>query len=642
MSTVDVLSRLRGHSQRAAASRRTIAAALFGDRVGLTVFLGCLCLFSLAWQTTIFITDTYTIANGLYSLSNGEWFLTEAVYGPGLDTPGAEPSSGGLIARNYGVIALSLPYVYLLEALQTVTELRIGLIAVWTLVALAFAVQLSRLVGDDRVAVTGSVVALGLFGLNVALATPLDTGAIHLYALQLFHLTVAAFAPVLLYRLLGRIHTRRIGLLGAVVFVFGTPLALWASVPKRHAITGTIVVAVAYCLSRSRSETEIDGANRSLRFRAAAYAAVGLYAWVHAPEALLICLALAVVDVPTAQDNSPRTLAVIGAAFLLSLLPFFVTNTVVAGSPLRPPRLLAVTHSASSGGAAAGGSSGAIGGSGGGTGGSLLAPLFDLAAIALGPAAKLIQPVTILLGELATGLSTLITRPDGAVHTFIRSGWAKNALSLDNEAANLSLLESAPLFAALVGVLPTALRRLRARAGLWPTSRILSAARVTDCFVVVLFVGIALQYISRLPVHAQVTVRYLFPLYPLGVYLLIRIPVVRDTLAGHWRAFGWSLAGTVLVGGQLVVVAVALTAASVGEAFQLHALLALTTAAPLGIWALRGRADDLYGRLGAISLGVATGVITLFVALTVLSYYPLGDSHALPMVRALARLLDLV
>jgi hypothetical protein len=163
-----------------------------------------------------------------------------------------------------------------------------------------------------------------------------------------------------------------------------------------------------------------------------------------------------------------------------------------------------------------------------------------------------------------------------------------------------------------------------------------------DLFALLTVVGLTLQYASRLPIHAQITVRYLFPLFPLGVYLVVRLPVVRQTLTEHWRPFAWTVTGTLLVGGQLVVVVVYLAADGLGEAFQFHALLALAVGLPLGLWALAGRSDGWHGRVGAVLLGVATAVPTLFVLLTALEYYPLGDAHALPMVRALADLLTLL
>ncbi|QIO22512.1 hypothetical protein [Haloarcula sp. JP-L23] len=628
--SADTVPNRRFHADVRSSAWVTFRSVLFGDRIGLCLFLASLCLFALFWRTTVFITDTYTLANGLYSLSNGNVFLTEAVYGPGLNTPGAEKYGGSVIARNYGVLVLSLPFLWGLEALDAVADLRIALVALWSLVLLALIVQVGRLTERREVTAGGAVAVLCLFALNVAIARPMDP-APHLHALQLFHMAVAAFAPVLLYRLVARLHTVRTGSLAAVLFVFGTPLAFWAAIPKRHVVTATVVLGVAYALYRSRTAADGVLVSRPLAFRSLSYALVGLYAWVHAPESLLFGVVLAAIDVPTAADNRPQTLAVLAAAFSLSLVPFIVTNTLVAGSPLRPPRLIA-----------AAGESGArtvesfATGGGSGRGGAVLSPL----APVVGLLEAGITPLVVLLRELLAGARALVTDPIDVSRTFVRSGTFTTSFNQsDGEAVNLSLLESAPLLAGVAAVVPVLQTWSRPEP---LTGRTLSAARVTDVYVTLTAVCVALFYTSRLPIHAQVTVRYLFPLFPLGVYLLVRLPTVRRVLDVHWRAFCWTLAAGILLGGQLVVVAVAVGVNGIGAAFQLHALLSLSTALALSAWALTGRTERWSGRIGAVLLGLATSSAALFSILTAVEYYALGDTHALPMVRALGELLRLI
>lgn len=637
MSAESVAAELRERSAALASVRQTAMSILFGDRLGLAVFLAAVCLFGLVWRTTFLINDSITLANGLYSLSNGQVALLEPVYSGSLNTPGVNSYGGREFARNYGVIVLSLPYLLALQGLAAVVELRIALVGLWSLALLGLVVQCGRLVDSDGVVAGGSLAVLGVFGLNVALARPLDPSAVHLYALQLFHLTAAAFVPAVLYRLLTLAETRRLGLLGAVAVTAGTPLAFWATVPKRHVVTAAVVMGVAYCLYRSRREADGAVVSRPRTFRALAYGLVGLYAWVHAPEALLLCVTLALVDVPTAPENSPQTLAVVGGVFLLSLVPFALTNIAITGSPVKPPRLLSGGYAA--GGDTATGGSGAGGGTSGGTSGGdtggILAPLQPL----LGVVESGIRPLLLLVDQLLGGFRAFRAEPADVYHTFVRSGGAQSTLSdTDAESVNLSLLESVPLLAALAAVLPAVARR---RSSPSISGRQIEPGRVVDLFAATTLLGIVLLYTSRLPTNAQVTARYLFPLCPLGVYLLVRLPPIRDTLASHWRAYLWAVSATVLVGGQLALVAVAVTVNGIGEAFQFHALVGLGTAIPLGIWSLSGRCKGTAGQIGAVLLGLSTGVTLVFVLLTALEYYALGNSHALPVMRALGELLTL-
>lgn len=629
MSTVETLAE-RWRTRR---RRFTSTEVLFGDRIGVSLFFASLCLFGAVWRTEIFITDSYALVNALYNFSNGELYLVEAAYGPGLDTPGVEQANGGQIARNYGVIVLSLPIWALLEALTVVLDLRVALVGLYSLTLLALGVTIGRLRGSESIVLGSCLAAVIFFAGNVALAAPLESASTHLYALQLFHLLVAAFAPVLLYRLLARIETPTLGAIGATMFLLGTPLAIWAPVPKRHAITVTVVLVAAYALYRSRecvSDGTEGGSAVSAMFRAIAYASVGLYAWVQAPEALTLLVVLALVDVPTAPDNQPRTLATIGAAFVLSLVPFFVTNYVLIGSPLKPPRLLAGASRASAAEPVI-----STGGSG-----TLAGRILSVFSPAIALVSRVTQPLQILAGELMAGVAVLFTQPESLYHTLIRSGDAAAALDASERySTNLTVLEAAPVLAATVGWVAALWRR---RGSVSIVGCVLSGRTVVDIFVVLIVLATTFQYASRLPVHAQLTVRYLFVLYPLGVYLLVRLPVVRRTLKEHWRAFAWTTAVAVLIGGQLLAVGIFWTAKSPGETIQLHGVVALVSAIPLSLWALVGRSDGSVGVLGAILLGITTGLSAVFTMLVTIEYYPLGGTHLLPIVRALAEAVTLV
>jgi hypothetical protein len=423
------------------------------------------------------------------------------------------------------------------------------------------------------------------------------------------------------------------------MFLLGTPLAIWAPVPKRHAITVTVVLVSAYALYRSRecvTAGTAGGSDVSAVFRAVAYASVGLYAWVQAPEALTMLVVLALVDVPTAPDNRPRTLVTIGVVFALSLVPFFVTNYVLIGSPLKPPRLLARAGTETAQPATFGGD----GGTGSGGSGTPGGRIFSILSPALVVVSRFTQPLQLLGGEIAAGIDVLFTRPEALYHTFIRSGDAVAALDIsERESVNLTVLEAAPVLAALTGWIPAFWRR---RDSLSISGRVLPARIVVDAFAVVLILAMTFQYASRLPIHSQLTVRYLFPLYPLGIYLLVRLPVVRRTIEQNWRTFAWTTAITVLIGGQLLAVGVFWTTIGIGGAMQFHGIVGLIAALPLSLWAVVGRSEGLPGSFGAILLGLTTGLSSVFTALVVISYYTLGNAHLLPIVRVFAEAVTLI
>lgn len=614
-------------------ARRRLYILLFGDRFGFTIFLGSLAFLALYWRVGVFITDNWTIANTMVAVADGHLYVDRIIYGPDPNTPGMHIVDGRLYGRNYGHAFAALPFVWLLEGLARVTDLRIAVGGLWSLVLLGFAVNLGEMLDRRRLGtVVGILVALGAFGSTVALATPLSTRWIHMMALQMATMVATALVGVVMYRLRARIADRRVGTFAGVAIVLATPLAFWASIPKRHAVTALLVALVMYSFYRSREDTTME-----TRYRALTYAWVGLLAWVHAPEALVIFVALVVVDLPTARSNDVRTLALVGSAFLLSLAPFFLTNQLIAGNPVEPPRLLPNYGGGEDAFLSESGGTGS--GSGGGGSVTGISQLIPPAVLTLFWAT--IGKFTVFVSLFANGVDVVLNHPDRLYNTFIHSGYIEHVAAEDGQQAiNIALLESMPLLAALLGVagpirshLPDASARRRWLAS--PRGR-------TDLLVVVSTVLFTTIYVTRLPIHAMVTVRYLIPITPGLVYLMARLVPIQRALS-YPRTLAWTYVAVVLVGGQFVLAYLAMVNPALGEAVQLHAILGLATAVPLGVWALHDSLRDQgYPRVGAVCLGLAAGVTTVFLLLSGIDYFSYAGDFALPVTQRLSDALSLV
>lgn len=580
--------------------------AVFGDRLGLTIFLGALCVFWLYWRVGVFITDTYTVANTLVAVADGHLFVEEIVYGPGPNTPGMHRVGDRLYGRNYGQVVLALPFLWVLEGLTAVADLRIALAGLFGLLVLGACVQVGRL-ADHRRAFTllGSIAALALFAANAALATPIDPRWLPLIALQASTMVAAGLIGVVVYRLLARVHGRRVGAVAGVLAVLATPVAFWASLPKRHVLTTLLALCTFYCLYRSRAATT---AKRRAWFRALAYVPVGLTAWVHAPEALVLLVALVVVDLPSARSNDPRTLAAIGGAFALSLVPFFLTNLLIAGNPIEPPRLLPAYD------------------------GGVAGPPIEPGTSGGGVLSQAIAPLTTLGSLFADGAIVAVERPDRLSATFLRSGYIEAVATRDGGAAiNLTVLESAPVLGALLALPAHLAVRRPDRSAIERWLR--SPAGATDALTTVYTLGLTLVYLPRLPLHAQVTVRYLLALFPILVYAIARLPAVRRAIA-RTRTFAWTALASTLVGGQLLIAGLVLLEATLGEAVQVHAWIGLAAALALGGWSVGATVLDRPGsRVGAVCLGVATGAGIVFALLSGVMYFAYAGDFALPVGR---------
>ncbi|MFC7155287.1 hypothetical protein ACFQPA_07440 [Halomarina halobia] len=623
--------RLADASGGSTAAARLVGRAVFGDRLGLVVFLAAT-LFSLScWRIGFFITDNYTIANTLVGVSRGHlWVPPDVVYGDSPDTPGMHLVDGRLYGRNYGHVLLALPFLWTIEAVAAVADPRVAVAACYSLLLLALATQVGRLVDRRRAfALGGSAVALFTFAANLAVARPLDPVWFPMVALQTSTVVAAGAVAVLLYRLVARAHDRRAGLFAGLAGVLATPVGFWASIPKRHVVVTALTLAALYSLYRSRA------GDRTIerRFRPLAYAWVALLAWVHAPEALVVLLALLAVDLPTARANDPRTLATVAAAFGVALLPFLLTNAMVVGTPVEPPRLwpdYAGEPLTQTGGSGGGPLEDANAGTGAGTttdGGPTGRPDPNAGGGLLGK-------VSVLLGLLADGAVALVERPSRLRYTFLRSGAIPGVEEPGiRQAINLTVVESAPLLGALC-VLPIALGRRLASDGPFLSRRDPTVA--ADAFAVAVAVGLTLVYLPRLPLHAQVTVRYLLPLFALGVYGVARQAPVRRVLVARGRLVAWTASAGVLLGGQAVFAWLALTDAPLGEAMQFHAWLGLATAGGLAAWLLLDSAGRPLPRVGAVCLGLALAAGANLALLASFAHFADVGVHALPLARALA------
>jgi len=638
--------------ERLAAARTALVRAVVGDRLGLAVFLGTLLAVGATWRVGVFINDNYTLANALVALVDGSLVVDEAAYGS-LESPGMQVYDGRLYGRNYGQVALAVALLWALRAATAVADPGLVFAAAWSLLLLAFAVQVGRLTGREPLCATaGAGLALAVFAANAALAAPIPARLVPLAALQLGTVLATAVVATTVYRLLTRLHDRRFGVAAAVVSVLATPVVFWAAIPKRHVTVTALLVSVVYAFYRSRSASDdADGRDAVLTstgFRALAYALVGLCTWVHAGEAFVVFVALVAVDLPTAPSNDRRTIAVVGAAFTASLVPFFVTNALISGDPIRPPRMLSEfavsTDRGAFGGAGGGGGGGPGGATSGGSAPLLPAPVRVVVATAA-------ERAGLLFGPFVAGAKSAVADPESLYRTFVRAGYDGYIGQRDNDQAiNLSVLESAPVLAGVAALVATGGRRATAAVRRPDDSALSDRSRravralrtsqtgATDAFVALVAVLFTLVYLPRLPLFAQVTVRYLLPVYVLAVYALARQSWARRVLVGHGRAALWSYLGGVLLGAQLIFVVVTVGSFGRGGAFQLHAVVGLAVAAAFAASAVGSAVDARVDSVTAVTGGLAAALGTNLALLSAFAYFRYGP-HVLPAADWLADLL---
>lgn len=614
---------------------RRVGRVLFGDRTGLALFLGTLCFTLAYWRTGILVNDNATLMNTLAALADGHVWIEPAT-GEYLTSPGTAVRDGFVYGRNYGQLVFALPAFWGLQALDFVANLHVALTALWHLAVLAFALQLGAIL-DYRTWATyvGSVFVLGSFLLNVAVVTTFSGPSLPLLALQLTTAVTAAATAVVLYRLVTPRRGTELGLLVGAGGIVATPVAFWAVVPKRHVFTTFLIVSILYVFARSRESdggVQLPVVGTVPAYRAAAYALVGLAAWVSAQEGLYLFVALVLVDIPTAPSNDRRTLATIAVVFGVSLIPLFVTNTLVTGEALKPPRTLSGelfdTASQSTTGGESAGAGGSTGGETGGDSGSLFEPL--VAALPT----EVVWFTGSVLTSLDQGMNGLLNARR-AYPTFIHSaGSVQFTEDVGFRGINLSVLESAPVLGAVAAATAYGIGQ-RVKDGF-------RQVNATTVLAVLLAVAIVLTKAGNLPLRVQITVRYLLPVYPLGLLILAYSNLGQQIVSRHRRVLYWSYAVGVCIGSQLLLTAVILGQFSTGEAGRLHALLGVGVGLGVALSCLAATYERRLWPVATAVVGLAAAASTVFVLLASLYYFSFTGEYILPVVDIVVDMLNAV
>jgi len=633
---VSVLDRLlAGERVDVEELRAAVFRTVFGDRVGLTLALVTFFWVGLTWRLGFASNDQYTFANTILALADGQLHITQPRYGPPSGaTPGTYVVGDRVYGRNYGVVLPSAILYAVFRVIALIADVRVLLTGLWslTLVGIGGAVG-GRFDRGREGVVAGSLIAGLFFLLSVLVADPLSSRWLPLIALQLTTASATAVVVVVCYRLVTRCYDRRLGVAAGVAVVVATPIGFWATLPKRHSVTVMFVICAMYTLYRSRAARTSSSARR---FRSLTYAWPALLAWVHAPHGAILLGAVGLVDLPTARSNTRFDLLSIGAAFGVAFVPFLVTNTLISGNPVLPPRFLPdYTGDILSGSAeTAGGSAGAAGGSaetGGGvvgSGSTGSSGIWRVVSVFLDGNLAIFS----IFSRFITSY-TALAEPERLFRVFVHTGYVPTLRPSEDAAINLSVLASMPLLGALVAYPVLAGRRLIERERSFGSPRQWSPIRVVDAFsalYVVLLLGL---YFSSLPLHHMLTTRYLHPLYLIGIFWLVRLPIVRQSVATASRTLTTSYGSAIFVLVPAFLSAIAVGRLVLDESIQLYALFALFVATGAGLWAVVSSLTDGHRNTGSIALGVAAGTVSVYLLVAGLALFPETGEFLLPVAR---------
>jgi len=497
----------------------TIAKIIFGDRVGAAILFGAISFVCLYWNAEIFINDNATLVNALLNVSQGRLYFVSFYGGLEASFPGTTVIDGRMYGRNYGVIFAALPILWVVNLAQQIVGLQLVAVGFWVIALFGFSSQIGRLLSRYHEALLGwGIVSTAVLGANALFAPELDAMFRYVTALQILTIITTALVGLFTYRLISHVQSRLIGIWGGALVVLATGIGFWGWIPKRHVFSALLAVVAIFGFYLSRGTHPV---RQRLIYRSLPYVSVGLLAWINAAEASILFTALLPVDLATAKSNKPSHLAVIATIFTVSLIPFFSTNFLITGDPLTPTRLAR------------------RGGSAPVSGGSSSNGISDGTPSLLTPFMPVFSRFSVLMSFYTDGLGVLLSDPFRIYEVFVARTQSTFTRSNVGGPHNLSILETTPVFGALIGGLSQVFWSYRNR----QFRKWVSSPRgMTDVFVIFFTILFTIFYIPRLPLRVMFTVRYLVPIIPGLVYLLLRIRLIRQLSTDYQSTILWAYA----------------------------------------------------------------------------------------------------
>lgn len=236
---------------------------------------------------------------------------------------------------------------------------------------------------------------------------------------------------------------------------------------------------------------------------------------------------------------------------------------------------------------------------------------------------------------------------------FIRSSYGVLSSSqFSVPARDLSMLESMPTLGTVGGVVVLAVQR--ARQTDWGLREITwtDPHRTADAFAILYAAWLLVIYLPQLPLRVTYTVRYLYPVYLLGFYAIARLDIVQQTVEAEWRRLLRTYMITTMLGGVGLLLTLgflipnpsgfARNMSTYTAAFHIHAVAGAVSGVFVVGWSIYAATNSNSQRLGAVVLGNAAGIASLYLFFSALRYFAVTSQYALPISRIISLLLGAV
>ena len=320
---------------------RKIIQALNANPIPLLIFLSSIFIFMSFAGTRLFLSDEGLILDQFYNLINGSLSIKIAKINT---ASGIFMLVGNNLyaAFSYSLLILTLPVYYILNSIDQLKSINqiygahLFLLQLWALIGGVLVYLLGKIRNQKQAALLGVISYVILIGMNLYYFVPIDFPKWgELLSIQFTNILLSSLLVLVVYYLFKGLFGNKIAIFASFFVIFATPVSFYAITLKHHILAVFLTVLAFYFFYRYYE-------NKQDKFIYLAYASAGFCVWTRILDGAALLAALLIMDILFLRRNV-KHIVLISIVVLVSLIPFFIFNYLILGSPFSVIETIPVT-----------------------------------------------------------------------------------------------------------------------------------------------------------------------------------------------------------------------------------------------------------------------------------------------------------
>lgn len=312
-----------------------IIGYLESNQIPLLIFFISLFTYITFAGTRLFLSDEGIILDQFYNLINGSLAIKAAKINV---NNGIFMTIGNdLYGKfSYSLLISSLPTFYILKIMDSLYSAHFFILQLWAVSGGIIVFLARRILKKTHAKTWGLASYLLLMIPNLYLFRPIyfpKWG--ELISIELTNIIISSVLVLFVYLFLEKLFSRKIAIFASFFIIFATPISFYSITLKHHNLTLLLTLMSFYFFYRSYEKNDN-------KFIYLSYITAGLCIWTRFLDGSILLVSLLITDFLIFK-RSIKYISTILVVILISLLPFFIFNYLIVGTPLTVIENLPVT-----------------------------------------------------------------------------------------------------------------------------------------------------------------------------------------------------------------------------------------------------------------------------------------------------------